>query len=312
MILVTGGLGFIGAHTVRALASLGQRCLAATRSPVPDPAPFTDLGDTVTVVQADAADPVSLRRAGDGRRISGIVHLAAPALGLPGGDRAAFVRASVDAVLNLLDAAVEWGAPRVGLASSLGVYRGVPDTPYREDARLRQVPIDPIPAAKNAMELLAAVVTQSAGPQVVNMRIATIWGPGNASRAPVVPNLVHAAVRSEPVQQPVYAADGADLCYVADCAQAIALLQCAETLHHSTYNVGSGRSTNPAQVRDALLGSFPGVVLELTPGRDTGGPGRDTWLDITRLRQDTGYQPAYDLDRGLREYVGWLRDGHPY
>jgi hypothetical protein len=30
------------------------------------------------------------------------------------------------------------------------------------------------------------------------------------------------------------------------------------------------------------------------------------------LRQDTGYQPAYDIDRGLREYIGWLRDGHPY
>ena len=63
MILVTGGLGFIGAHTVRALASLGQRCLAVTRSPVPGPAPFADLGDMVTVVQADAADPSSLRRA---------------------------------------------------------------------------------------------------------------------------------------------------------------------------------------------------------------------------------------------------------
>jgi len=35
-------------------------------------------------------------------------------------------------------------------------------------------------------------------------------------------------------------------------------------------------------------------------------------LLIPRLRRDTGYQPAYDLDRGLREYVGWLRDGQPY
>jgi hypothetical protein len=37
VILVTGGLGFISAHTVRALASLGQPCLAATRRPC-DPA----------------------------------------------------------------------------------------------------------------------------------------------------------------------------------------------------------------------------------------------------------------------------------
>jgi UDP-glucose 4-epimerase len=162
---------------------------------------------------------------------------------------------------------------------------------------------------KNAAELLAATVTQLAGPQVVNLRIATIWGPGNASRAPAVPNLVHAAVGGEPVRQPVYADDGVDLCYVADCARAIALVHCAQTLHHSTYNIGSGRATNPAQVRDALLRLVPGAALDLTPGRDPAGPARDTWLDIARLRHDTGYQPAYGLGRGLREYVGWLCDG---
>ncbi|HMH35377.1 MAG TPA: NAD(P)-dependent oxidoreductase [Streptosporangiaceae bacterium] len=311
MILVTGGLGFIGAHTVRALAGLGQPCLALTRRPVHAPAPFGDLGDMVTVVQADPADLSSLRRVGDGPRISGIVHLAAPAPGPPG-TRAAFVRTSITTLLNLLDAAVEWDVPRVSLASSVGVYQGVPDTPYREDARLRQLPVDPIPAAKNAAELFAAIVTQSAGPQVVNLRIATIWGPGNASRAPVVPNMVHAAVRGEPVRQPVYADDGADLCHAADCARAIALLQCADTLPHPTYNIGSGRPTSPAQVRDALSRIIPGAALGLTPGRDPGGPGHDSWLDITRLRHDTGYQPVYDLDRGLHEYVGWLRDGHPY
>jgi UDP-glucose 4-epimerase len=311
MILVTGGLGFIGAHTVRALTSLGQPCLAVTRWPVLGSSPFVDLDDLVTVVQADPADPASLRQAGDGHRISGIVHLATPVPGPPG-NRAAFVRTTVDALLNLLDAAAAWGVPRVCVASSLGVYQGVPDTPWREDARLRQLPIDPIPAAKNAAELLAAIVTQHAGPQVINLRIATIWGPGNTSRAPVVPNLVHAAVRGEPVRQPVYADGGSDLCYVADCARAIALVQCAETLHHPTYNVGSGRSTSPAQIRDALRRIVPGATLELTTGRDPRGPGHDTWLDITRLRHDTGYEAAYDLDRGLREYAGWLRAGHLY
>jgi UDP-glucose 4-epimerase len=311
MILVTGALGFIGAHTVRALARLGQPCLALSRRPAHEPALFADLGDMVMIVQADPANPSSLRRACDGHRISGIVHLAAPAPG-PLAGRVAFVRASIDAALNLLDAAGAWQVPRVAIASSLGVYQGVPDTPYREDARLRQLPIDPVPAVKNATELLAATVAQAGGPQVLNLRIATIWGPGNASRAPVVPNLVHAAVRGEPVRQPVYADDGSDLCYVTDCARAIALVQCAETLHHSTYNIGSGQATSPVQVRDALGRIVPGAALELTPGRDPRGPGHDTWLDITRLLHDTAYQPACDLDHALHEYVSWLRDGHPY
>src|SRR5262249_58678404 len=71
MILVTGGLGFIGAHTVRALAALGQRCLAVTRRPVRGPAPFADLGGMATVVQADPADLPSLRRAGGRVRLQG-------------------------------------------------------------------------------------------------------------------------------------------------------------------------------------------------------------------------------------------------
>jgi UDP-glucose 4-epimerase len=299
VILVTGGLGFIGVHTVRALPRLGQPCLVLTRRPVHGPGPFADLGEAATVVQADPADPASLRQAGAGHRITGIVHLGAPAPGGPG-ERAAFVRAGVDALLNLLEAAAAWQVPRVCVASSLGVYQGVPDTPYREAARLRQLPIDPIPAVKDAAELLAATVTQLAGPQVVNLRIATICGPGNASRAPAVPNLVHAAVGGEPVRQPLYADDGVDLCYVADCARAIALVHCARTLHRSTYNIGSGRAINPAQVRDALLRLVPGAALDLTPGRDLAGPGRDTWLDIIRLRHDTGYRPADGLGRGLR------------
>jgi UDP-glucoronosyl and UDP-glucosyl transferase len=85
--------------------------------------------------------------------------------------------------------------------------------------------------------------------------------------------------------------------YVADCARAIALLQCAGTLHHSTYNVGSGRPASPAQVRDALRDIVPGAALDLAPGRDPGGPGRDTWLDIARVLVTTSAVPPGALRR---------------
>ncbi|HZB51613.1 MAG TPA: NAD(P)-dependent oxidoreductase [Mycobacteriales bacterium] len=299
MILLTGALGFIGSRTVRALVDLGQPCLALTRRDVHSP--FEDLADRVTVAQADPADAASLRQAGDGRRITGIVHLATPSFGADG------VRSTVDGLLNLLDAAREWDVPRVAVASTLSVYEGVPEVPHREHARL-PLPVQPVPAVMLAKELVGMLAAE--GRQVVNLRIATIWGPGNRWRDAVVNTLTYAAVRGEPMP-PIHADDGADLCYVADCARAIALLMGAETLHHSTYNVGTGRPTRPAQVRDALTRIVPDADLPLVPGRDPTGPGHDTWLDITRLREDTGYQPTYDLDTGLREYVDHLRAGNP-
>ena len=34
------------------------------------------------------------------------------------------------------------------------------------------------------------------------------------------------------------------------------------------------------------------------------------YLNITRLRQDTGYEPAYDTGRAVADYVAWLRAGN--
>ena len=36
----------------------------------------------------------------------------------------------------------------------------------------------------------------------------------------------------------------------------------------------------------------------------------DHYLDITRLDEDSGYQPEYDAGRAVADYVDWLRAGH--
>ncbi|WTF33264.1 NAD-dependent epimerase/dehydratase family protein [Streptomyces sp. NBC_01602] len=52
MILVTGGLGFIGSHTVRALLDLGEDCVVVQRHARELPAVLA--GERVEVEQADA------------------------------------------------------------------------------------------------------------------------------------------------------------------------------------------------------------------------------------------------------------------
>lgn len=316
MILVTGGLGFIGSHTARAVLDLGEDVLIARRRRAEPPDFLTgETGGRVVLEDLDVGDPAALGRAGGRHSITAIVHLAtADGRGL---DTIETLRANTHGLLTVLRAAQEWSVRRVVVASTLGVYVGVDSIPFREDAALPVEPVLPIPVFKKSAELFASLVAESDGLDAVAARISTIWGPGHRNLAPVIPRLVHAAVRGHapdhgPPPEPAYADDGRDLCYVKDCARGIALLATAEHLRHRIYNVAHGRATTHAEVAAAIRAELPGSVIDLPPGRDPDGPRRDTWLDISRLSQDTGYRPEYGLHRGVREYVDWLQAGNEF
>ena len=121
---------------------------------------------------------------------------------------------------------------------------------------------------------------------------------------------MHAAVHGRTVDQPPYAADGADLIYVRDCGRAIALLQLADRLSYRTYNVSAGRITTNAELAAAIGEVIPGARLDLRDGRGPGWLGRDIHLDISRLREDTGFLPGYDTTAAVADYIGWLRSGN--
>lgn len=109
---------------------------------------------------------------------------------------------------------------------------------------------------------------------------------------------------------PLYADDGGDACYAPDAGRAIALLTTAEALRHDIYNVSSGRPFTNREVVDALQAITPGLRVELLPGRQA-GPGKDPYLDITRLTHDTGFAPIFDVAAAVADYVAWRADNPP-
>ncbi len=313
MLLITGGLGSIGSHTARALLDLGESVvLTAHRSTALPDFLAVESGDRVVVEPLDTADQAAFLEIGKRHEITGIVHLAAARYDLP--DPVAYLRADALGLLNALQAATVWGVRRFSVASTIAVYAGVDEIPLREDAPLPVVAAHQIPVFKRTAELFAALTGDSAGFETVSLRIGTIWGPLGVPDNPffALPRLLSAAVWGEdadltPPRPPAYAEDATDLCYVKDCGRAIALLMCAERLSHRIYNVSSGRLVPYSEVVAAINAAVPGATITLPEGRS---PHRasDSYLDITRLQTDTAFQPEYDVDRAVPDYVDWLRE----
>lgn len=305
MILITGGLGMIGAHTARALADLGHDVVATahTRAEVPS---FLD--GRVVVEPLDVTDRDAFLALGSRHRISDIIHLAGS---IPGENPTDFFRTDAAGLFNALDAARRWKVRRFAVAGSLGVYIGRAEVPWHEDLALPagQVP-HPIIAFKKAVEPLTANALQGTGVHPVILRIGSTWGPLMDPESPFnpIPPYISAVLRGDR-PAPLYADDGGDLCYAPDTGRAIAALIAARTLAYDTYNVSNGTPYTGRQLAEAVRAAVPGARLDLRPGR-SGGPGDNPYLDVARLAADTGFAPAYDLHQAVAHYVAW-RAEHP-
>jgi UDP-glucose 4-epimerase len=312
MILVTGGLGFIGLSTARSLIDLGESCVLTRFHVARDPEFMSEeFGKRAFVEQLDVSDADAFRALGQKYEITGIIHLAVPGIGAlgPFDD----FRTNMDGLVNALEAAKAWNVKRITVASSIAVYGGIREIPFTEDMRLPLVGNNPTEAFKKSYEILSGHIASRAGFESVSLRISGIYGPLYHSMANLPSRLVHAAVfgtdpdfsRGTP-----YAADGSDMCYVKDCGRGIALLQTAEHLNHSVYNVAAGFSTTAGDLVDAIHKVIPDAKLDIPSGHDPKGSGIVPWLDITRIKEDTGYEPAFTTETAIADYISWLRAGN--
>lgn len=314
MILITGGLGHIGSATVQALLDLGEECVLIQRRSPEIPAGRFSAG--VTVVQADVKDLGGLRAIGREHDITGIIHMAGSMPWPPDPDASPVpaAREALGGLFNVIEVAQEWGVRRVSLASTIGVYAGLSTTgALSEDLPVPLTAPFVIPTFKRISELLGKHLAGPTGLEIIHLRISGAWGPlGHLPNfAFPAPMYVHAAATGTPVDLSGVAGrtradDGLDLCYVFDLGRASALLATAETLHHDTYNVASGRMTTNAEVIAAIQTVVPDFDYALDPGSSV----PPAYLDITRLQADTGYVPEWDLERSVADYIAYFRAGH--
>lgn len=108
---------------------------------------------------------------------------------------------------------------------------------------------------------------------------------------------------------PPYAEDQDDALYIKDCARAIQMLTMQRNLLSPAYNIGGGRAVTHQELADAVRRVYPSAEINLLPGKPPHGRSY-VGMDIGLIKQHIGWEPEYDINRGIAEWIEWLRN-HP-
>jgi nucleoside-diphosphate-sugar epimerase len=309
--LLIGGMGFIGLHTARSFLDAGQDVVVTYHANRREPDFLAkDIGTRAKVEQLDVLDAARVNDIIETHKPEGVVYLAVPALANV--SPADEFQTNTSGYLNVLEASRAAGVRRLSVTSSLAVYNSVKQRPWTEDMTFPVTSNNPTEAYKKGLEILGLYFGQRAGLDVVMLRVAGIFGPMYHSMANLPSRLAHAAAHGRAPDfsgmryGPPKAEDGNDACYVKDVADGIRMVHLAPKLEHHVYNVGNGRVTRNKDMVEAIREVVPEFEVDLPPGGDS----NDRYMDLSRISSELGYKPKIGVERGLAEYVAWLKT-HP-
>ncbi|MFC7071657.1 NAD-dependent epimerase/dehydratase family protein [Halovenus rubra] len=308
-VLVTGGTGFIGSYVVADLIDQGHDVVAYDIST--DTGILEQLGvaEETEVRRGDIADPTDVIRAVKETGTTHIVHLAALLTTTARDNPRMAADVNIMGTNNIFEAArtLDDQVERVAWASSAAAYA----PPHNYDAEWIDeeelvYPDTLYGATKEYNEHQARIYAEDYDLDHVALRPTVAYGPyretgGSAFLANVIEK--PALGESYSVE---YGDQAIDWQHVEDIAQSFrkGAFTPESDLTQRVYNVRGVLAT----VREAAE-----TVEEIMPDADieVSDEGELPWtqnLDMTKAKEDLGYDPEYDLEAGFRKYINILRD----
>jgi UDP-glucose 4-epimerase len=313
MILITGGLGFLGGNLAKYLLDHGCPVLLTRNrnAQVPDLI-ASHLGKGLSVAPMDITSITTICDAIKKFKVRSIIHGASIYEGK--GSLYQAVDVNVTGTGNILEAARLLDVGRVTFVSSEGVNQGRKGhEPLKEEEFFWMRSDRFIPSTKKMAEVLCFMYKQHYKMDIVVTRPSRIYGPLYAAGRNPILRMVTAVVKGgSTVFSDINANEGHDFVYVRDCARAHALIHGARETKHDLYNIGLGRHHSFGDCARALEQLFPGTRLELASGVNTITKTEfdiDAPLDNSRIKDEFGYVPEYDLEKGLAALAAWVKDG---
>ena len=314
--IVTGAAGFIGSHVCASLLDRGDAVVgidnfdpfydeAVKRANIAsfDPAGFR-------LVEADIRDRRTVQETIEQVSPDVVFHIAALA-GVRSSiaDPARYTCVNVGGTVSLLEAMRACDCRRLVFASSSSVYGNNEKIPFSEsDPVVGQ--ISPYAATKRSGELLCQAYSNGYGFSIGVLRFFTVYGPAQRPDL-AIGKFMRLIAKHQPI--PVFG-DGTssrDYTNIEDILRGVLAasdrVADAAANFYRIWNLGHSQSISLEQ----LIASIGRVVGE-EPLVDRQplqvGDVRRTFADLTRSREELGYQPAIDFETGLARQWEWMKD----
>ena len=320
-VLVTGGAGYIGSHTVKALKAAGHEVVvyddlsAGHREAVPGS----------PLVEGDIHDVAKLGDALRAHRVGAVLHFAARAsVGESVSDPRGYYWNNVGGTLAVLEAMIAASVGRFVFSSSAAVFGEPIETPIDEAHPTR--PINPYGETKLAVERALPYFERAYGLRSVTLRYFNAagadpdggLGEDHDPELHLIPRAIQAALGGPPV--PVFGEDYPtpdgtclrDYIHVSDLADAhVRALAALEGGAGTTaYNLGNGR---PISVREVLRGveRVSGRPVPRVPSPRRPGDPAVLFASSARIERELGWRPALgDLDTIVATAWRWHAARH--
>jgi dTDP-glucose 4,6-dehydratase len=309
-ILVTGGAGFIGSNFIRYFLRTYPQDFVWNLDKLTYAGNLTNLAEVAShphyrFIRGDVCDSAIVSDMLQ-KPFDAIVHFAAEShVDRSIMDAQEFIRTNIQGTFTILEAARRQRVARFIHVSTDEVYGSMgPGEMANEHMPL--CPNSPYAASKAASDLLVRSFVKTYGFPGIVTRSSNNYGPYQFPEK-LIPLMISNALDGK--RLPVYG-DGLnerDWIHVEDHCRAIDRVLRAGRAGE-VYNIASGRSASNLQIVLQLL-KVLGKSEELIEFvQDRPGHDRRYALDISKISNDLGWQPAISLDDGLRRTVQWYQE----
>ena len=334
-ILVTGGAGFIGSHTVVELIEAGQEVVIIDNYSNSKPEVLNRIeritGKRPQLYAVDLLDLEATRKVFSENKFEAVIHFAGlKAVGESVAQPLRYYSHNFDATFNLIRAMIEYGVGRIVFSSSATVYGNPASVPIREDFPLSTT--NPYGETKLVIERMLRDM-QSAG-ELKSVSILRYFNPIGAHESGLmgedpkgIPNNLLPYISQTAIGKrdklhvfgddyPTHDGTGVrDYIHVVDLAQAhLKALERALSVDTTEYfNIGTGKGYSVLDIvhafEEASGKKVPYVVDARRPGDIP-----ECYADPTLAKTVLGWEARFDIVRMCRDADRWQTmnpDGYP-